>query len=131
MTASAPSGSATRKHRAGTLRSLRCCRYAGTALQSLYHQPLNSLGIAKVACTNDVAVASCMLSGKLMRTTYLPKWGKIVDKRRNQSVFYPQEQRVFDEVEKGTNTTIVVREVDLTDLPANMFTKAWLESKSR
>ena len=38
---------------------------------------------------------------------------------------------LFDEVEKGTSTTIVLRELDLRSLPANIFTKAWLESKSR
>jgi hypothetical protein len=71
------------------------------------------------------------LSGKLMRTAYLPKWGKIQNPKKNVEVFYPVEQRVFDEVDKGTDTTIVVRQVDLQDLPENMFTKAWLESQSR
>lgn len=39
------------------------------ALQSLYQQPIESLGIAKVAATNDIAVATCMLSGRLMRVS--------------------------------------------------------------
>lgn len=38
-------------------------------LQSLYQQPIEHLGIAKVAATNDIAVATCMLSGRLMRVS--------------------------------------------------------------
>ena len=34
-------------------------------------------------------------------------------------------------VEKDRQTTIVMRKVDLRSLDANIFTKAWLESKSR
>ncbi|MBC7793710.1 MAG: outer membrane lipoprotein-sorting protein [Clostridia bacterium] len=71
------------------------------------------------------------LSGKLMRTAYLPKWGKLKNPKTSNEVYYALEQRVFDEVDKGTDTTIVVRQVDLQDLPDNMFTKAWLESQSR
>lgn len=40
-----------------------------SALQSLYQQPIETLGIAKVAATNDMAVATCMLSGRLMRVS--------------------------------------------------------------
>lgn len=71
------------------------------------------------------------LSGKLMRTAYLPKWSKIVDAKSKAELYYPVEQRVYDEVDKGTDTTIVIRKVELEDLDSNMFTKAWLESKSR
>jgi hypothetical protein len=39
--------------------------------------------------------------------------------------------RFFDEVEKANSTLILVRQVDLRSLTPNMFTKAWLESKSR
>lgn len=82
--------------------------------------------------TNNILKQQEMaLSGKLMRTAYFPKWGKVKTKDGTREVVYPIEQRFFDEVEKGTSTTVVVREVDLTDLPANMFTKAWLESQSR
>ncbi len=67
-------------------------------------------------------------SGKLMRTAYLPKWVKLQNPKKNTEVYYPIDQRVFDEVDKGTDTTIVIRQVDLENLPENMFTKAWLES---
>jgi hypothetical protein len=46
-------------------------------------------------------------------------------------VWYPQEIRFFDEVEKANSTLILIRAVDLHPLEANLFTKAWLESKSR
>jgi hypothetical protein len=71
------------------------------------------------------------LSGRLMRTTYYPKWEKLYSPSKGADIFYPKEIRIFDEVEKGNSTVIVLRQVDLASLPANIFTKAWLESKSR
>lgn len=38
-----------------------------TAAQQFMAQPFPGLGMAKVACNNDFAVVSCMLTGKLMR----------------------------------------------------------------
>jgi len=70
-------------------------------------------------------------SGKLMRTTYYPKWDKMFSPSKGADVYFPREIRVFDEVEKGNRTTIAIQEVDLGALPQNIFTKAWLESKSR
>ena len=70
-------------------------------------------------------------SGKLMRTTYTPRWKKIKGQEKEDHVWYPKEIRIFDEVEEGNSTFVVVESVDLTPLPANIFTKAWLESKSR
>ncbi|MEY3903015.1 MAG: hypothetical protein RL189_2321, partial [Pseudomonadota bacterium] len=46
-------------------------------------------------------------------------------------VYIPREIRIIDEVEKGNGTTVVLRDVNLDSLPANIFTKAWLESQSR
>lgn len=71
------------------------------------------------------------LSGKLMRTTYYPKWNKLYSESKKGDVYFPAEVRIFDEVEKGNSTLIVIRETDLRALDANLFTKAWLESKSR
>ncbi|MCX6131103.1 MAG: outer membrane lipoprotein-sorting protein [Proteobacteria bacterium] len=71
------------------------------------------------------------LSGKLLRTTYYPGWDKMFSKSKNADVYVPKEIRVFDEVEKGNSTTVLLREVKLDSLDANMFTKAWLESQSR
>ena len=71
------------------------------------------------------------LSGRLMRTSYYPKWEKMFSKSKGADIYFPREIRIFDEVEKGNSTTVVIREVDLNSLEANIFTKAWLESKSR
>jgi hypothetical protein len=71
------------------------------------------------------------LSGKLMRTTYYPKWNKLYSESKKGDVYFPAEIRIYDEVEKGNSTLIVIRETDLHPLDANLFTKAWLESKSR
>lgn len=71
------------------------------------------------------------LSGKLLRTTYYPKWSKLYSESKKADVYFPAEIRIFDEIEKGTSSTIVFSETDLRPLDANLFTKAWLESKSR
>lgn len=70
-------------------------------------------------------------SGRLLRTLYMPTWNAYFSEDKNAEVFVPAEIRVFDELEKGTNTIITLENVKLTPLPANIFTKAWLESKSR
>lgn len=71
------------------------------------------------------------LSNKLMRTTYYPEWRKMFSASKNADVYFPKEIRIFDEVEQGTSTTVVMQEVDLNPLDDAIFTKAWLESKSR
>ena len=71
------------------------------------------------------------LSGKLLRTSYYPAWEKMFSKSKSADVFVPREIRVFDEVEKGNSTVIVLKDVKLDPLDANMFTKAWIESQSR
>lgn len=70
-------------------------------------------------------------SGRLLRTIYLPKWNKYFSESKGADVFVPAEIRVYDELEKGNNTVVTLQNVDLKSLPANIFTKAWLESKSR
>lgn len=71
------------------------------------------------------------LSGRLMRTQYFPKWMKVHSPSKKADVWVPKEQRIFDEVEKGNQTTVVIQSVDLSPLNDSYFTKAWLESKSR
>ncbi|MEC8024860.1 MAG: outer membrane lipoprotein-sorting protein [Myxococcota bacterium] len=70
-------------------------------------------------------------SGKLMRTSYYPKWKKIMSESKGAHVWFPEQIRIFDEIEKGNRTTIFMKRVDLSKLPRSIFTKAWLESKSR
>ena len=71
------------------------------------------------------------LSGRLMRTAYYPKWQKLFSESKKADVYFPGEIRIFDEVEKSNSTLILFKTVDLKPLDANLFTKAWLESKSR
>lgn len=71
------------------------------------------------------------LSNKLMRTSYYPKWEKRFSTSKNAELYFPKQIHIFDEVEKGNQTQIVFKEIDLSSLPRNIFTKAWLESKSR
>lgn len=71
------------------------------------------------------------LSGKLMRTSYYPKWLKLDSPSKGSAVYFPKRIHIFDEVEKANQTQIIFKDVDLSPLPRNIFTKAWLESKSR
>lgn len=70
------------------------------------------------------------LSGRLMRTAYYPRWKKLVSPQ-GRAVHYPEEMRIFDEVETDNRTTVVITQLDLRSLDPNIFTKAWLESRSR
>ena len=80
---------------------------------------------------NLLKVEEYSLSGRKMRTVYYPKWEKMWSPSKGADLYFPKEIRVFDEVEKERKTTIVIQEVDLNSLETNIFTKAWLESKSR
>jgi outer membrane lipoprotein-sorting protein len=71
------------------------------------------------------------LSNKLMRTTYYPKWIKRFSKSKNGDVWIPEELRIFDELEKGNSTIVLIKETSLDPVDASIFTKAWIESKSR
>ena len=71
------------------------------------------------------------LSGKRMRTIYYPKWRKVFSESKGADVYIPNEIRIYDEIEKGNQTLIVLRKVDLRPLEKNIFTKAWVESRSR
>jgi len=71
------------------------------------------------------------LSGKLMRTSFYPKWSKKFSASKKADVWIPEEIRIFDELEKGNSTVVLIKETDLKSLDANIFTKAWIESKSK
>ncbi|HEY6001261.1 MAG TPA: outer membrane lipoprotein-sorting protein [Anaeromyxobacter sp.] len=81
--------------------------------------------------TNVLKRQDLALSGRLMRTVYQPRWKKIFSPSKKADVWYPEEIRIFDEIEKGNSTLILIKEIDLRALEANLFTKAWLESRSR
>jgi outer membrane lipoprotein-sorting protein len=71
------------------------------------------------------------LSGRLLRTAYYPRWKKAYSESKKADSWYPEEMRFYDEVEKANSTLILVKSVDMRPLEQNLFTKAWLESKSR
>ena len=81
--------------------------------------------------SNTLKLQEYALSGRLIRTAYYPKWRKVFSKAKGRDVYVPEQMRIYDEVEKGNRTIIVLQQVDFTPLPPNIFTKAWLESKSR
>ena len=80
---------------------------------------------------NDLKRQDFALSGRLMRTSYNPKWQKLFSAHKKAELWYRQEVRIFDEVDKSNSTIVLIKSVDLNALPENIFTKAWLESKSR
>jgi hypothetical protein len=92
--------------------------------------PVLKLWIDK-ATKNELKRQEFALSGRLLRTSYYPKWQKIYSESRKGDIWYPQEIRFYDEVEKQNSTLILIKSVDLKPLEANLFTKAWLESKAR
>ena len=71
------------------------------------------------------------LSGKLMRTGLYPKWIKVFSESKGSDIYYPSQIYFFDEIDKANSTVVAIQTVDLRKLDANLFTKAWLESKSR
>jgi hypothetical protein len=71
------------------------------------------------------------LSGKVMRTTYYPEWQKKYSESKQADVYFAKQVLIKDEIEKGKSTTVVIQDVDLRPLDDAIFTKAWLESKSR
>lgn len=71
------------------------------------------------------------LSGRLMRTALYPRWKKVWSASKKGEVWYPEQIYLYDEIEKANSTMVIIKQVDLRALDANMFTKAWLEAKSR
>ncbi len=83
------------------------------------------------ATGNDLKRQDFALSGRLMRTEYVPKWEKVYSPQKKGWVWFRAQINIYDEIDKANSTVVVVKSVDLSPLPENMFTKAWLESKSR
>lgn len=71
------------------------------------------------------------LSGRLMRTTFYPQWERVWSNSKGGMVYYPKRILIFDEVVKGNKTEVQMQEIDLNALDESLFTKAWLEGKSR
>ncbi|MGC4122009.1 MAG: outer membrane lipoprotein-sorting protein [Myxococcales bacterium] len=92
--------------------------------------PLMHLWVDK-ATSNVLKSQDYALSGRLMRTSYTPKWQKTYSESKKADTYFPAEMRFFDEVDKANSTLVKLTAVDLKPLDPNLFTKAWLESKSR
>jgi outer membrane lipoprotein-sorting protein len=71
------------------------------------------------------------VSGKLVRTTYYPQWNRVWSESKGAEVYFPQRILIYDEIQTGNQTTVVLQQVDLKPLDDAIFTKAYLESKSR
>ena len=65
-----------------------------------------------------------------MRTVYYPKWRKLPSPSKQSEVYFPKELHLR-RGRKQNQTLVVMRKIDLNTLPANIFTKAWLEGQSR
>ncbi|HZI10907.1 MAG TPA: outer membrane lipoprotein-sorting protein [Myxococcus sp.] len=81
--------------------------------------------------TNVLKREEYALSGRKMRTALYPRWKKLFSESKGADVWFPEEIRIYDEVEKANSTIVLIKSIDLRPLEANLFTKAWLESKSR
>lgn len=71
------------------------------------------------------------LSGRLLRTTYVVSYEKVESKSQGRTVILPREIRILDAVEKDRATTLVFKGFSMETLQPNLFTKAWLEGRSR
>jgi outer membrane lipoprotein-sorting protein len=83
------------------------------------------------ASSNILKEQDLALSGRLMRTALYPRWRKVYSESKKADVWYPEQMYFYDEIEKANSTMVIIKQVDLRSLQPNMFTKAWLESKSR
>ena len=110
--------------------------------RSVHHLQLSAKENAKVAfpvvhlwvdvdSRNPLKQQDQALSGKPLRTLYFPKWEEAKRAKGKGVVHYPREIRIYDELQKGNETVVVIQSVELQPLQDSLFTKAWLESKSR
>jgi hypothetical protein len=69
--------------------------------------------------------------GKVVRTLLFSKYARMSPPGGGADVWYPMEVRVLDRVETERVTTVAYQKVDLSPIETGVFTKAWVESKSR
>jgi hypothetical protein len=70
-------------------------------------------------------------SGKLIRTVYLTSWMKLQSESKKSEVWIPGQVTYYDELAKGSGSTLKFIKASLKPIAPNVFTKAWVESKSR
>lgn len=80
---------------------------------------------------NQLKIQEHSLSNRLLRTLYFPKWRKVFNEKTKKNTYIPKEIRIYDELEKGSIDIMMIEQIELAPQPPNIFTKAWLESKSR
>src|SRR5688572_13801386 len=83
------------------------------------------------ATGNDLKRQDFALSGRLMRTSYAPKWQKMYSEHKKDERWYREEMRCCDEIDKAHSTMVISQRRDQQLRDANMLTKAWLEGMSR
>ena len=84
-----------------------------------------------VKTRNVVMIEDYALSGRLMRTAYYPKWLKGYSESKKGDVWFPQQMIFEDKMEQNTRTLVTVQGMELGPIEPNVFTKAFLEGKSR
>ena len=71
------------------------------------------------------------LSGRLLRTSYYPKWKKVFSESKKARHLVPAGDPLLRRGREGEPDAGADQGRGSDALLANMFTKAWLESKSR
>ncbi len=70
-------------------------------------------------------------NGKLLRTVLSPKWKKVHSPSKKGDFYYAEQTVIYDELEKENSTRFTVSQIDLRPLQPSVFTKGWLEARSR
>lgn len=60
-------------------------------------------------------------AGELLRTSYYLRWRKLFSEAKRSEVWYPEDLRVYDEVDVGSATTLRISHVSLAPLDASLF----------
>lgn len=110
--------------RADTVGGIACWRLEVRAIVSDVDYPKKTLWVRQ----SDLLLAkdqSYSGQGTLMRTGYYTKYQLVAERQ------VPMRQVQVDEVEKGNRTLVDLSEIKVGPLDASIFSKAWLESRSK
>lgn len=70
-------------------------------------------------------------SGKLLRSTYVIQANSVHSAKLKRDLLLPGQIQMQDEVDHERKTVVVFKSASLGAIPPSVFTKAWMESKSR
>ena len=90
----------------------------------------SSSGSTRTTRTSSSGRSSRCRAGCCARS-YYPKWKKIFSESKKARRLVPGGDPLLRRGREGEQTIVVLKSVDLRPLEANLFTKAWLETKSR